>query len=51
MTLGRSRFEFTTKSTIGDFKIQLKERLNIEPKTAALFADQGLRKRIQGLDT
>lgn len=36
---GRSRVEMTDKSTLKDLKTELQKRLNIDPKTVALFAD------------
>ena len=47
---GRSRVEMTDKSTFKDLKTELQKRLNIDPKTVALFLDQTLKKRIVGSD-
>ena len=38
-TAGRSRVEMNDKSTLKDFKLDLQKRLNIDPKTVALFTD------------
>lgn len=36
---------------LSDYWGQLKERLNLEPNSVAIFADQALRKRIMGVDS
>jgi predicted lysophospholipase L1 biosynthesis ABC-type transport system permease subunit len=41
----------TQESKMEDLKWQLKERLQLDPKTVQLFADQGMKKKIVAADS